>query len=165
MNFIVAADEKWQIGYDGGLLTHIPEDLKFFKEKTSHETLVLGRKTLESFPGGKPLPNRHHIVLTRNKDYSAPEGVELCHSIDELLERLETLDSQKVWLIGGGTLYKALIPYCDYGYVTVLRGEYKSDTSMPNLDQGDEWSKISDEEWRMSKKDVAYKFTTYKKIK
>ena len=80
MNLIAAADENWGIGKNGGLLAHISGDMKYFRETTKGKVVVMGRKTLESFPGGKPLKNRVNIVLTQNQDF-APEGVTVCHSI------------------------------------------------------------------------------------
>ena len=88
MNLIVAADKNWGIGKDGGLLCHLPEDLKYFKEKTLGSVIVYGRKTLESFPGGKPLPKRINIVLTRDEDFKR-ENVTAVNGVDALLKELE----------------------------------------------------------------------------
>ena len=117
MNLIAAADENWAIGKDGGLLAHLPGDMKFFRETTKEKVVVMGRKTLESFPGKKPLKNRVNIVLTRNTDY-APEGVTLCGSVEEALELLKQYDSEDVFIIGGGTVYRAFLPYCKKAYIT-----------------------------------------------
>ena len=95
MNLIAAADENWAIGKDGGLLAHLPGDMKFFRETTKEKVVVMGRKTLESFPGKKPLKNRVNIVLTRNTDY-APEGVTLCGSVEEALNFCTALVSLKM---------------------------------------------------------------------
>ena len=88
MNLIAAADEAWGIGKDGGLLAHLPGDMKYFRETTQGKVVVMGRKTLESFPGGRPLKNRTNIVLTRNGAYQ-PEGVRVCRSREEALEASE----------------------------------------------------------------------------
>ena len=88
MNLIVAVDEAWGIGRDGGLLTHLPGDMKYFRETTRGKIVVMGRKTLESFPDAKPLKNRVNIVLTQNRDY-CPEGVTVCHDVNETLETLK----------------------------------------------------------------------------
>ena len=111
MNLIAAADENWGIGKNGGLLAHISGDMKYFRETTKGKIVVMGRKTLESFPGGKPLKNRVNIVLTGNKDF-VPEGVVICHSVEETLEKLKEYPKEDVFIIGGGMIYKAFLPWC-----------------------------------------------------
>ena len=106
MNLIVAVDNKWGIGKNGGLLTHLPTDLKYFKEHTQGKVVVMGRKTLESLPGKKGLPNRVNYVLTTNPDYEA-EGCIIVNSEDELFGALEQYDPDDVLLIGGAALYNA----------------------------------------------------------
>lgn len=96
MNLIAAADENWGIGKNGGLLAHISGDMKYFRETTKGKIVVMGRKTLESFPGGKPLKNRVNIVLTGNKDF-VPEGVVICHSVEETLEKLKEYPKEDVF--------------------------------------------------------------------
>ena len=103
MNLIVAVDEKWGIGKDGGLLAHLPEDMKYFRETTRGRTVVMGRRTLESFPGGKPLKNRVNMVLSRDEAY-APEGVRVYHSVEDVLEALRDCREEDVFIIGGGIL-------------------------------------------------------------
>ena len=103
MNLIAAADENWGIGKNGGLLAHISGDMKYFRETTKGKVVVMGRKTLESFPGGKPLKNRVNIVLTQNQDF-APEGVTVCHSIEETLKTLKQYPKEDVFIIGGGMI-------------------------------------------------------------
>lgn len=161
MNFIVAADEKWNIGLRGNLLTYVPEDLINFRLSTTGGVVVMGRKTLESFPGGKPLKNRTNVVLTRDKDYKPVGDVIICHSIDELMERLKNFDEDKVWLIGGGQLYNKLIPYCNKGYITILKGEYEADTTMLNMDEEPDWQKVKEGLWQTSKEGPIFKFTEY----
>ena len=97
MNLIAAADENWGIGKNGGLLAHISGDMKYFRETTKGKIVVMGRKTLESFPGGKPLKNRVNIVLTGNKDF-VPEGVVICHSVEETLEKLKEYPKEDVFI-------------------------------------------------------------------
>ena len=116
MNLIAAADENWAIGRMGAFGSS-SGDMKFFRETTKEKVVVMGRKTLESFPGKKPLKNRVNIVLTRNTDY-APEGVTLCGSVEEALELLKQYDSEDVFIIGGGTVYRAFLPYCKKAYIT-----------------------------------------------
>ena len=109
MDIIVAVDADWGIGKDGDLLQRISADMKYFREKTTENVLVMGRKTLESFPNKKPLPNRVNIVLTKNKDYQA-EGVVLCHDLAELPAVLENYAGKQVFVAGGGTVYAQLLP-------------------------------------------------------
>ena len=138
MNLIAAADENWAIGKDGGLLAHLPGDMKFFRETTREKVVVMGRKTLESFPGKKPLKNRINIVLTRNPDY-APEGVTICGSVKEALELLTQYNSEDIFIIGGGTVYRAFLPYCRKAYITHIFHTFSADTVFPNLDQEPGW--------------------------
>ena len=140
MQFIVAVDEAWGIGRNGGMLGHFPKDLAFFKQKTTGHVVVMGRKTLESFPGGKPLPNRLHIVLTRNANYIAPEGVILVHSLKELQSTLKKLDRDDIFLVGGGSMYNKLLPYCEGGYVTHIGHHYEGvEVYFPRLPEYHEW--------------------------
>ena len=143
MNLIVAADENWGIGVNGGLLCHIPADLKYFKEKTMGGVLVMGRKTLESFPGGKPLPGRTNIVLTRNKDFNK-EGVEVVNGVDELFCKLKKYADKSIFVSGGAEIYRLLMPYCQRAYVTHIYKKFDADTFMPEINDG--WEKISEEE-------------------
>ncbi len=140
MQFIVAVDENWGIGKDGGMLDHLPKDLAFFKETTSGHVVVMGRKTLESFPGGKPLPNRLHIVLTQNPDYRVPEGVLLVHSLKELDAQLKALGRDDIFVIGGASVYATLLDVCEGGYVTHISKAYDGvQKYFPNLDDKAHW--------------------------
>ena len=107
MNMIVAADKNWGIGKDGQLLTHLSGDLKYFKERTLGKAVVMGRKTLESLPGGRPLPGRTNIVLTANPDYEK-EGCVIVHSMEELREKCAEFPADGVMIIGGAILYNEL---------------------------------------------------------
>lgn len=140
MNLIVAVDENWGIGKNGGMLDHLPKDLAFFKQQTSGHVIVMGRKTLESFPGGKPLPNRINIVLTAQQDYQAAEGVVLVHTLKELAEILQTLGREDVFLVGGASLYATLKDYCTGGYVTHIGHAYEGvQAYFPNLNTDAHW--------------------------
>lgn len=141
MNLIAAIDNHWNIGNDGGLLVHIPEDMKYFREKTLGSVVVMGRKTLESFPGKKPLKDRTNIVLTRDPDYRAQEPAIVVHDLQELLHVLSGYEAQgrEVFVIGGGSIYRQLLVYCDTAYITKVRISCEADTSMPNLDEDPEW--------------------------
>ena len=121
MQAIVAADNNWGIGYQNRLLVSIPSDMKFFRQKTTGNVVVMGRKTLESFPNGLPLKNRVNIVLTKNKNYQVKDAV-IVHSEEELLEELKKYPSEKIYVIGGESIYKMMLPYCDTIYVTKRQG-------------------------------------------
>lgn len=138
MNLIVAVDEAFGIGKDGRLPWHIPEDLAYFKRMTLGKTVVMGRKTLESFPGGKPLPKRNNLVLTSNPTYER-ENVMVLHSVEQVLDRIKRLPPDDVFVIGGAAVYTVLLPYCARAYVTKVKGVFDTDTSLPNLDRMDGW--------------------------
>lgn len=138
MEIIVAADEAWGIGRDGDLLRRISADMKFFRAMTTGNVLVLGRKTLESFPNAKPLPNRVHIVLTRDKTYQA-EGVVLCHDLAALPQALAPYADKRVFVAGGGSVYEQLLPLCERAYVTRIYETYPADTHFPDLDNAPDW--------------------------
>ena len=110
MNLIVAADKNWGIGKDNKLLVSIPSDMKFFRQETMGKVVVMGRKTLESFPNGLPLKNRTNVVLTSDKNYQVKDAV-IVHSIDEVLEELKKYDDDEIYVIGGGKVYEELLPY------------------------------------------------------
>ena len=112
MNIIVAVDKNWAIGKDNKLLVAIPADMKMFRQETTGKVIVLGRKTLETFPGGLPLKNRTNIILTTNKDFKVKDAT-VVHSIEELLEEIKKYPSDQVYCVGGDSVYKQLLPYCD----------------------------------------------------
>lgn len=162
MNLIVAVDENWGIGKDGGLLTHLPGDMKYFRETTKGHMVVMGRKTLESFPDGKPLKNRTNLVLTRNGDYR-PEGVILCHDVPEALEQLKAYEEGDIFIIGGGTVYRQFLPYCKKAYVTYIYRAFDADTDFPNLDQDSQW-KLSDVSETQEHNGIRYEFRIYERV-
>lgn len=140
MEFIVAVDENWGIGKDGGMLDHLPKDLAFFKRKTTGHVIVMGRKTLESFPGGKPLLDRLNIVLTQQLEFDAPEGVVQVHSLPELARTLRALGRDDVYLVGGASVYARLKDVCKGGYVTHIRHAYDgAEVFFPDLSRDDRW--------------------------
>lgn len=162
MNLIAAVDKNWGIGIKGELLISIPDDMKFFKNTTTGNIVVMGRKTLESFPGKRPLKNRTNIVVTSDMSYNA-DGAEAVHSIPELLEALKKFDSEKVYVIGGGTIYKQLLPYCDTAYITYIDYGYEADTFLNNLDEDDSWV-LEEESEEQTYFDVEYYFRKYKRL-
>ena len=138
MNLIASADRNWAIGKNNELLVRVPEDMKFFLFFSTGKVVVMGRKTLESMPGGKPLPRRRNIVLTRQKDF-AREGVETAASVEEVLSLVAEEDPEKVWVIGGGEIYRAMLPYCRLCYLTRVYARPESDVSFPDLDTLPQW--------------------------
>ncbi|MDO4168523.1 MAG: dihydrofolate reductase [Lachnospiraceae bacterium] len=161
MNLIVNADQNWGIGKGNQLLVHIPNDMKFFRETTTGHVIVMGRKTLESFPNQMPLPKRKNIVLTTDKDYNG-KGALVVGSKEELLEELEEYDQEEVYIVGGESVYRMMLPYCDTAYVTKLNYAYDADTYFPNLDQMDEWELVKESE-EQTYFDLEYTFRVYKR--
>lgn len=162
MNIIVAVDKNWAIGYGNKLLVSIPQDMKFFRETTTGKVVVMGRKTLESFPGGQPLKKRTNIVLTGNASYQVKDAV-VVNTVDEILEEVKKYDSDDIYVIGGESVYRQLLPYCDKAYVTRIDHAYQADTYFPNLEEDPEWemTKVSDEQTYF---DLEYVFTIYERV-
>ena len=162
MKAIVNVDNNWAIGNGDSLLNRIPADMRFFKEKTTGNVVVMGRKTFMTFPGPKALPDRVNIVLTKDKSWSAPDVI-TCHSIDELFVQLERYDTNTVYVIGGSAVYELLLPYCDTAYVTKVDSAKPADKFFPNLETAQDWVlAVEDEE--LEHNGVKFKFTTYKRI-
>ena len=159
MNIIVAADQNWAIGKDNKLLISIPADMKFFRTTTTGKVVVMGRKTLESFPGGQPLKKRTNIVLTRDKNHKVKDAI-VVHSIEEVLEELKKYDSEDVYVIGGDSIYSQMLPYCDTAHVTKIDFAYEADSWFPNLDEDPEW-KIAEESEEQTYFDLEYTFVKY----
>lgn len=146
MKLIVAVDREWNIGNRGDLLFRLPLDMKFFRTTTTEKIVVMGRKTLESFPGGKPLKNRVNIVLSRDRNYSV-EGAQVVADVDELLEAVKPYNTDDVYVIGGEAIYRLLLPYCDTAVITHVDAvAEEADKKFPALSE-DEWmlNKVFDE--------------------
>ncbi len=159
MKAILAADKNWAIGAEGKLLAHIPGDLRYFKEKTLGKVLVMGRKTLESLPGGRPLPGRRTIVLTRNGEYEK-EGCEICRDPKDVL-RMEG-EGEDIVVAGGGEIYDIFLPYCSEVLVTRMERAFPADTYFKDLDRDEEFVCS----WRselMEENGVGYRFTKYER--
>jgi dihydrofolate reductase len=163
MNLIVAVDKNWAIGKENKLLVSIPQDMKFFRETTMGKVVVMGRKTLESFPGGQPLKKRTNIVITRDKNYSVKDAI-VVHSVEEALEELKNYNSEDVYVIGGDSIYRQMLPYCDVAHVTKINHAYEADTYFPNLDEKEEWfvTGVSDEQTYFN---LEYEFVRYERVK
>ena len=162
MNLIVAVDKNWAIGKENKLLVSIPQDMKFFRETTIGKVVVMGRKTLESFPGGQPLKQRTNIVLTRDKNFKAKDAV-IVHNMEELLEELKKYNEEDIYVIGGESIYRQMLPYCKLAHVTKINHAYEADTYFPNLDEKDEWvvTGVSDEQTYFN---LEYEFVRYERM-
>lgn len=161
MNLIVAVDSNWAIGNKNELLIRIPNDHKFFREETSGKVVVLGRKTLETFPQGLPLKNRTNIILSRDKNYRVKDAI-VVHSLEELLEELKKYASEDVYIIGGESIYRQMLPYCDVAHVTKIDHAYEADTYFPNLDRDEAWEITADSD-EQTYFDIAYSFVKYER--
>ena len=161
MNLIVNVDKNWAIGLVSKLLVRIPQDMKYFRSMTTGHVVVMGRKTLESFPESKPLPNRVNIVLTRDQGYQAP-GAVVVHSMEELKEELKKYSGEEIFVIGGGQIYRELLPLCDKAYVTKVDRAFDADVYFPDLDQDPQWkmTKVSEEQTYF---DLEYVFAVYER--
>ncbi len=158
MKLIVAVDKNWGIGKEGNLLTSIPDDMRFFRETTQRHVLVMGSKTLRSFKNSRPLPGRLNIVLTRSE--AAFAGAVVCRSIEQALNLLKSFSSDDIMVIGGGLIYRQLLPYCSKAYITKMRFDGGADTFMPNLDEVDSW-KLTGESEIKDYEGLEYSFTEY----
>ena len=161
MNLIVNVDSNWAIGYRGKLLVSIPEDMKFFRSETTGKVVVLGRKTLDTFPGGQPLKNRTNIILTRNPNYQV-KGAIICHSVEEVLEELKKYNSEDVYIIGGDSIYKGFLPYCDVAHVTRTDHVYDADAWFPNLEEDPAWV-LTGESEEKTYFDLEFRFCRYER--
>lgn len=161
MKLILAADRNWAIGKDGDLLCHLPGEMKYFKEKTVGKTVIMGRGTLESLPGKKPLPKRENIVISGNPDYAVPGAVVL-HSHEELFDYIRDKDSDEVMVMGGGRVYRELLPYCDTCYITRIYESFDADTWFVNLDEMPEFEIVWQSELQ-EENGIQYRFLEYRR--
>lgn len=161
MKAIVAVDDNWAIGYRNRLLFHVPEDLAHFKNATMGHPVVMGRKTLESLPGGKPLPGRTNYVLSADPAFQGPDGVVVCPHVDALL-RIVPPDA---YVIGGASVYRQLLPFCDEVVVTRIPEKAESaDTWFPDMNHLDEWTVGHVEVLHTDRYGNGAKITTYVKL-
>ncbi|MBQ7065824.1 MAG: dihydrofolate reductase [Lachnospiraceae bacterium] len=161
MRLIVNVDNNWGIGLKNKLLVRIPNDMKFFRSQTIGKVIVMGRNTLESFPQGQPLAGRTNIVLTRNMAYKV-NGATVVHSIEELLEELKKYADDDIYIVGGETIYRQMLPYCSKAHVTKVDHSYEADAHFPNLDEEPAWKQVEESE-EQTYFDLEYVFTTYEK--
>ena len=162
MNLIVAVDKNWAIGNKNKLLIQIPSDMKNFRMLTTGNVIIMGRKTLESFPQSQPLGNRVNIVLTRSENYKV-NGATVVHSLDALWEELKKYPDKEIYVIGGESIYRQLLPFCDKAIVTKIDEAYEADTYFPNLDQDPQWQITADSD-EQTYFDIAYQFLKYERI-
>lgn len=163
MNLIVAVDSNWAIGNKNELLIRIPNDMKHFREETTGKVVVLGRKTLETFPQGLPLKNRTNIILSKDKNYKVKDAI-VVHSIKELLEELKNYPDENIYIIGGDSVYRQMLPYCDVAHVTKIDHSYEADAFFADLDADPEWE-ITAESDEQTYFDIAYYFLKYERKK
>lgn len=157
MNAIVAVDENWGIGQNGELLARVSADLRRFKTLTTGHAVILGRKTLQTFPGGKPLTGRENLIMSTTMD-AAPAGARVFRDLDSLL----AYAPEDAFVIGGETVYRELLPYCGRVYVTKLHRTFPADARFPALDGMDGWE-ITETEGPFEEKDVSFSYVTYER--
>ncbi|OLS02337.1 dihydrofolate reductase [Tissierella creatinophila] len=165
MILMLTADKNWNIGLKGKMLVDLEEDLKRFKEKTTGNIIIMGRKTLMAIPGEKALPNRVNIVMTRDKEFKK-DGIVTVNSVDHLFKTLDKINSdgtKKVFVTGGASIVRELLKYCDKAYITKILKEFpQHDTSIPNLDESSDWE-IVKEGNIIHQEDIKYKYIDYKR--
>lgn len=157
---IVAVCDDWGIGLGGGMVVENREDMRHFVTCTTGHPVIMGRRTLESFPGGRPLRNRRNVVLTRDASFS-PDGVEVVRSLEEALAAVA--DEGEAWVIGGGAVYEQLLPRCAEAIVTRNHCVRPSDTFFPDLDADLAWELVEVREGGVTPEGVAFDFCTYRR--
>ena len=157
MNAIAAVDRNWAIGREGGLLFHLPSDMKRFRDLTVGGTVILGRKTMATFPGGRPLKGRRNLILSRNPDF-APEGAEVFPDLDSLLAQAP----EDACVIGGASVYQALLDKCDTAYITKIHKAYPADCWLPDLD-ADPNRTLAEESEPLEENGLTFHYATYKR--
>lgn len=170
MKLIVAVDRDWGIGYKGELLARVRADLQNFKKLTEGKTVILGSNTLSTFPGGKPLKNRTNLVLHPDISYK-PEGARVMHSLTELLSYVQAHAQEDFTVVGGASVYRQLLPFCDVAYVTKFDANFPKDVWFENLDKDPAWMLVfrGEEQRSDGKTDTVdgmpFYFTEYRRIK
>lgn len=161
MNLIVAVDKNWAIGNGGKQLVTIPDDQRLFRQETIGKVIVMGRKTLESLPGGQPLAGRTNVVLTKNPDFRK-KGAVVMHSAEETLKYLEAYPTEDIYIVGGETIYRQFLPYCDTAHVTWIDYVYDADTFFPNLEKDPQWH-VMEESDEQTYFNLCYEFRKYER--
>ena len=155
MNLIVAVDENWAIGKGGDQLVYLSADLKRFRELTTGHPVILGRKTLATFPGGRPLKNRRNLILSATPGY-AVEGAEVFGDVDSLLSAAP----EDAFVIGGESVYRALLDQCDTAYVTKIQAAFPADRYFPDLDQHPDW-RVTEQSDPLEEDGLTFRYVTY----
>ena len=155
MNLIVAVDQNWAIGKDGDQLIYLSEDLKRFKSLTLGHPVILGRKTLATFPGGRPLKGRPNLILSTTPGYQV-EGADVFPNLEKLL----ACAPKDSFVIGGESVYRALLPYCSTAYITKIHASFSADRFFPNLDQDPDWI-LQDSSEELEQDGVTFHYCTY----
>lgn len=159
MNIIAAVDRQWAIGYQGKTLVDIPADRKLFREETLGKVVVMGRKTLESLPGGQPLAKRVNIILSRDPSFSVRDAI-VCRSMEEALEECRKYPPEDIFIAGGQEIYRQFLPFCRIAHVTWIDYTYQADTYFPNLDNDPAWVLTASGE-EQTYFDLCYEFRMY----
>ncbi|HIY80362.1 MAG TPA: dihydrofolate reductase [Candidatus Olsenella excrementavium] len=160
LSAIVAVCDDWGIGLDGGMVVENREDMRHFVACTTGHPVIMGRRTLESFPGGRPLKNRRNVVLSRDSSFST-EGVEVVRSVDDALAAVA--GDQEAWVIGGGQVYELLLPHCDRAVVTRNHCVRPCDTHFPDLDADPVWKVVETRAGGVTPDGVPFDFVTYER--
>jgi dihydrofolate reductase len=163
MKIIVAVDKNWGIGFQNKLLISIPEDMRFFRNKTMNKVVIMGKNTLDTFPGGNALKNRVNIVITRNENCVRTDAI-VVHSIEEAMEEVNKYKAEDIYVIGGASIYKQFLPFCDTAFVTKIEYAYQADTFFPDLDEDEDWY-ITEESEKFVYCDTEYTFYKYERKK
>lgn len=159
MKAVLAVDQNWGIGYKGDLLFKIPEDMKFFKEKTIGKIIIMGRGTFDSLPGKRPLKDRVNIVLSRNISFEE-DGVIICNSKEKLFQEIKKFNKEDIYVIGGEEICRLLLPFCSEAYITKIESKFEADRHMENLDDNEQWY-LQEESSKREFKGVNYRFLKY----
>ena len=163
MNFIVAVDKNWNIGKDNKLLFDIPQDMKYFREKTMGKVVVMGEATLKSLPGGKPLKGRTNIVLSDDKSFTV-DGAVMVRTMYELFREIEKHPGEDVFVIGGASVYNQLMDSCDTAYITKVDKIVPADVSINALDGRENWRLLETSDTQ-SHEGLEFTFNVYKNNK
>ncbi len=156
------ASKNWGIGKNGDLMFRLPQDMKFFRETTQNSVVIMGRKTLESFPNKKPLPNRVNIVISRNPDFN-PDGVIVAKTIEDAVKIANSYENKEIFIIGGAKIYEAMLPYADTAYITKVFEDADADSFILDFDNAPDWERAEESD-DIDDNGHTIRFTTYRKI-
>ena len=162
MNLIAAVSKDWGIGNEGRLLFQLSGDQRRFRALTEGNVVIMGRKTLESLPGGRPLEKRKNIVLSRTLDKNTA-GVTVCRNVEELKKAIKGIPTDKLFVVGGGEVYRLLEPLCGYAYITWVDDAPPADAFFPNLDALADW-RLAEESQLMENKGYIFQYFTYERL-